>query len=490
MNSSKETADEGITTEGWGSPYVNSEYGVSMVYPEGWEKIEGHVGTLVSFFCRDDPTMRTSVNLLLQDISTNISLEEYSNEAVEHMRMSLPGTEVRVWEAPMFGQNGRRLQFTAELGPFDVKVLQAWTVAKDKAYIMTFSAPADVHNSYRELIEKVIASLKLIKVEHKDRPIELLCLRYYENPTHLFRVRFPRTWTVMEPLDGAGPIVQAKYEDILSDRDQETYTLTADVTISTLPDASWGNEEYKDIALMRLGDLAGGEENIQLKDTKLGGQPAIQARYTSPTAGTTNLHVFTVKEGKAYNIAFSTNTPKTDTRPYPIFARILSSFSVLPADYTSKKHLLVMEHLVHKISFEFPEEGWTAQQNMMSVIGFDHGMTEEGAPRSNLNLMMTNLELSPIKINSLDEFAAIIREQLDMTVATLSIVHERNVKMAGKDAREIRYRGTISDRELGFQQTFTIFNNTAYVISFTAMMPDFESELEQAMPIISSFSFL
>lgn len=65
------------------------------------------------------------------------------------------------------------------------------------------------------------------------------------------------------------------------------------VTISTLPDASWGNEEYKDVALMRLGDLAGGEENIQLKETKLGGLPAIQARYSSPSEGTTNLHVFT-----------------------------------------------------------------------------------------------------------------------------------------------------------------------------------------------------
>lgn len=65
------------------------------------------------------------------------------------------------------------------------------------------------------------------------------------------------------------------------------------MTISTLPNESWGVEEYKDIALMRLGDLAGGEENIQLKDTKMGGQPAIQARYASPSAGTTNLHVFT-----------------------------------------------------------------------------------------------------------------------------------------------------------------------------------------------------
>lgn len=57
----------------------------------------------------------------------------------------------------------------------------------------------------------------------------------------------------------------------------------------------------------------------------------------------------TVKEGKAYNIAFATSTPKTDARPYPIFARIMSSFTILPADYTPKGKVLALEHLVHKV---------------------------------------------------------------------------------------------------------------------------------------------
>lgn len=62
--------------------------------------------------------------------------------------------------------------------------------------------------------------------------------------------------------------------------------------------------------------------------------------------------------------------------------------------------------------------------------------------------------------------------------------------MGGKDARELRYRGTIADREFGFQQTFTLLNNNAYVISFSSLLPDFEEEIKLAEPVISSFSFL
>lgn len=62
--------------------------------------------------------------------------------------------------------------------------------------------------------------------------------------------------------------------------------------------------------------------------------------------------------------------------------------------------------------------------------------------------------------------------------------------MGGKDGRELRYRGTLADREFGFQQTYTIVDKNAYVISFSSLLPDFDTEIEAAEPIISSFTFL
>lgn len=62
--------------------------------------------------------------------------------------------------------------------------------------------------------------------------------------------------------------------------------------------------------------------------------------------------------------------------------------------------------------------------------------------------------------------------------------------MGGRDARELRYRGFLADQEFGFQQTFTILDNNAYIVSFSSKLSNFDSELELATPIISSFTFL
>jgi hypothetical protein len=189
MDKGKERADEGLASGGY-SPYVNTDFGVSLAYPEDWKKSDGYMGTIVSFLCPDDPTGRTSLNLLVQDIPSGITLEDYSNESVGQMRGMMADTEFKVWDANMFEQAGKRMQFSTELGPFVVKVFQAWTVAKDQAYILTFSAPAETHDNYREQVEKVIDSTKFVKAEPKAKPIELLCLKYYENPTHSFRLRY------------------------------------------------------------------------------------------------------------------------------------------------------------------------------------------------------------------------------------------------------------------------------------------------------------
>ncbi len=186
----KEIAQEGLAADAEGySPYVNSEHGVSLVYPEEWKKSEGYMGTIVSFLCPDDATGRTSLNLLVQEVPPGITLEDYSAESLGQMKQMMADTEFKVWDGDMFAQAGKRMQFVADMGPFTVKVFQAWTVAKDQAYIITYSAPAETHDLQREHVEKVIASTKFVKAEPKEKPIELLCLKHYENPTHAFRLR-------------------------------------------------------------------------------------------------------------------------------------------------------------------------------------------------------------------------------------------------------------------------------------------------------------
>ncbi len=189
-----------------------------MVYPEDWLKSEGYMGTVVSFLCPDDPNGRTSLNLLgrllapiiimsliveqqqtsltphplpVQELPSNLSLQDYSNESLQQMQAMLGGSTFKVWNAELFGQEAKRMQFTTEMGPgCFIKVFQSWTVSNRRALIVTFSSPEEIHDNYREHVEKVLASMKFISpVDPKDKPIESLCLKTYENANRLFRIK-------------------------------------------------------------------------------------------------------------------------------------------------------------------------------------------------------------------------------------------------------------------------------------------------------------
>lgn len=59
-------------------------------------------------------------------------------------------------------------------------------------------------------------------------------------------------------------------------------------------------------------------------------------------------------------------------------------------------------------------------------------------------------------------------------------------------AKELRYEGSIMDKQFAFQQSYTLKQGThsAYVLSFSCMLPDLAAEMALAAPLIQSFSFI
>jgi hypothetical protein len=94
--------------------------------------------------------------------------------------------------------------FSITGSPIAVKLFQAWTVIKGKAYIVTFSSPESTHEQYREVVDGILDSLQFTtKLQPHQKPIESLCMVYYENEKHGFRVRHPRSWQAVQPQSGA-----------------------------------------------------------------------------------------------------------------------------------------------------------------------------------------------------------------------------------------------------------------------------------------------
>ncbi len=57
-------------------------------------------------------------------------------------------------------------------------------------------------------------------------------------------------------------------------------------------------------------------------------------------------------------------------------------------------------------------------------------------------------------------------------------------------AKELRYEGSIMDKQFAFQQSYTLKQGHAYVLSFSCMLPDLAAEMALAAPLIQSFSFI
>jgi hypothetical protein len=145
------------------------------------------LNTVFALLCPDDPQRLTSLNLLVQELPNGMSMEEFTAKSLESMQQHPPP---EIWEAPVLGQEGKRMCFETALGPFTLRIYQAWTIKEDKAYIVTFSSPTQMYGSFRQVAEHIIEHLKFVEpVPPIKRPIELLCLKTFDSTAHCFRIK-------------------------------------------------------------------------------------------------------------------------------------------------------------------------------------------------------------------------------------------------------------------------------------------------------------
>jgi len=407
------------------------------------------MGTLISLICPEDPAGRTSLNLLVQEIPDEVTLEDYTSQSLQQMQALSGGEGWKVWDEKLLGLSGKRMQFAISAGaPVPMKLFQAWTVQEGKAFIVTFSSPADTHDGHRTTVETILGSLKFAaKADPQEKPIENLCMVHFENEKNLFRLRYPRSWKAIQPK--AGPVVQFQYQDVLSARDPTVFKLSVDVMVTPLPDASWTLDRYSEIASLRLQDILGEEAEIPNKEkVSLGGQEAYAVRYNSDSIerGGKFVQTYTVKDGKVFIITTMATTPEKDKRPYPVFDRILASFEFLSPGYTSKTHLFVYEHLIHKVSFEFSGDFTICDGFMMTLVSFEHGHSDDQGFRSNVNLVLSDVPDTA----DLAAFTELVHQQLQSAIDDLDISAETACTLGGLPAREIRYSGKIAQREFSF----------------------------------------
>ena len=138
--------------------YENTDYGIEVDYPDNWilEKSEDPFGTLARFF-PEKSQGESLVTIEVENIDSNISLDDYTTDAISKITQYLPEARILSSQPISLGERSahqviytgknRRMDFTS-------KYLQVWFLESNQAYIFTYLAPSDRYQDFVGTVEK------------------------------------------------------------------------------------------------------------------------------------------------------------------------------------------------------------------------------------------------------------------------------------------------------------------------------------------------
>ena len=142
--------------------YENLTYGIIVERPKNWSiQEEGDlINSGIIFISPEENSadnFREQVNLSIEELSIPLSLDEYTEQAVQEI-----STSNSIIEPPknisIANREGRRVIYQDEN---KIKRLKAWTIKNQKAYIITYTSEADKFQKFAEQAETIISSLEI-----------------------------------------------------------------------------------------------------------------------------------------------------------------------------------------------------------------------------------------------------------------------------------------------------------------------------------------
>jgi len=147
--------------------YENAEYDLIVAYPSSWiaeDAEENDMGILAGFLAPGDDVENPSTYVTLQvevlPAGMNLTLEQYSQAALSSLKEALPDLQIQEESDIAIGQKvGHAVVYDLNSDGMDFKVLKAWMVEGDAAYITTYNAPADRYDEFAKDASTIIGSL-------------------------------------------------------------------------------------------------------------------------------------------------------------------------------------------------------------------------------------------------------------------------------------------------------------------------------------------
>lgn len=147
--------------------YENAQWGFALSYPMNWismEPDENDQGIVVGFLAPGEDVNNPFVYLLVQ-IETlpsgqNITLEQYSQAVKGNLKAAIPDLKILTESSiSVSGQPGHAIVYPLVSDDATFRVLKAWTLRGENAYVFTYNAPNDRYDEFAGDISNMIKSL-------------------------------------------------------------------------------------------------------------------------------------------------------------------------------------------------------------------------------------------------------------------------------------------------------------------------------------------
>jgi hypothetical protein len=150
--------------------YKNAENNFRVSYPSEWiaqEADANDLGLVAGFMAPGEDLNSSSIYITLQvealPEGMNLTLAQYSKAALSNLLEALPDLQILAEsDIPLGGQPGHAVVYNLMSDGAEYKVLRAWTVRQDAAYIFTYNAPVDRYEEFAKDASTIIRSLSLV----------------------------------------------------------------------------------------------------------------------------------------------------------------------------------------------------------------------------------------------------------------------------------------------------------------------------------------
>ena len=137
---------------------------VELNYPMNWvvqKELNTPIGEVANFYLKEN--REVVIALFIRKLDQPMGSEEYYNkELVDELKFGLDKLEIKRELATLGSKGGYKIFVSGDMNGKRQKKIVVFTLKNNQSYIIIYSAPEELFNSYEATAEKIIGSLKFL----------------------------------------------------------------------------------------------------------------------------------------------------------------------------------------------------------------------------------------------------------------------------------------------------------------------------------------